>query len=67
MRTRKPNRPTLELDDYSGPFQPDRHISDFSHEGLMKLLEIGASSARSESEPRGARDRTSAQHDSRCG
>ena len=37
MRTSKPDRPSLELDDYSGPFQPDLHVSDFSKEGLMKL------------------------------
>ena len=43
MRASKPNRPSLELDDYSGPFQPDLHISDFSKEGLMKLVEIGGS------------------------
>jgi hypothetical protein len=43
MRTRKPDRPSLELDDCSGPFQPDLHLSDFSKEGLMKLVEIGGS------------------------
>lgn len=43
MRTRRPDRPSLELDDYSGPFQPDLHVSDFSKEGLMKLVEIGGS------------------------
>jgi len=43
MRSIKPDRPPLELDDYSGPFQPDLHISDFSKEGLMKLVEIGGS------------------------
>lgn len=43
MRTSKPNRPSLELDDYSGPFQPDLHLSDFSKEGLMKLVEVGGS------------------------
>lgn len=43
MRTRKPARPSLELDDYSGPFQPDLHVSDFSKEGLMKLVEVGGS------------------------
>ena len=43
MRTKKPDRPSYELDDYSGPFQPDLHISDFSKEGLMKLVEIGGS------------------------
>ncbi len=43
MRNDKPDRPSLELDDYSGPFQPDLHISDFSKEGLMKLVEIGGS------------------------
>lgn len=43
MRNNKPNRPSLELDDYSGPFQPDLHISDFSKEGLMKLVEVGGS------------------------
>ncbi len=43
MRTTKPDRPSLELDDYSGSFQPDLHISDFSKEGLMKLVEIGGS------------------------
>ena len=39
MRTDKPDRPSLELDDYSGPFVPDLHLSDFSKEGLMKLVE----------------------------
>jgi len=43
MRTNEPDRPSLELDDYSGPFQPDLHLSDFSKEGLMKLVEIGGS------------------------
>lgn len=43
MRTRKPDRPSLELDDYSGPFKPDLHIPDFSKEGLMKLVEISGS------------------------
>ena len=43
MRTRKPDRASLELDDYSGPFRPDLHLSDFSKEGLMKLVEIGGS------------------------
>lgn len=43
MRTKKPNRPSLELDDYSGPFVPDLHISDFSKAGLEKLVEIGGS------------------------
>ncbi|MAG34077.1 MAG: hypothetical protein CL908_24625 [Deltaproteobacteria bacterium] len=43
MRTSKPDRPSLELDDYSGPFRPDLHVSDFSKEGLMKLVEIGGS------------------------
>jgi len=43
MRGQKPKRPSLELDDYSGPFQPDLHLSDFSKEGLMKLVEVGGS------------------------
>jgi hypothetical protein len=43
VRTHKRDRPPLELDDYSGPFQPDLHLSDFSKEGLMKLVEIGGS------------------------
>jgi hypothetical protein len=43
MRTGKPTRASLELDDYSGPFRPDLHLSDFSKEGLMKLVEIGGS------------------------
>jgi hypothetical protein len=43
MRKNEPSRPSLELDDYSGPFQPDLHISDFSKEGLMKLVEVGGS------------------------
>jgi hypothetical protein len=30
-----------ELDDYSGPFEPDLRLSDFSKEGLMKLVEVG--------------------------
>jgi len=30
-----------ELDDYSGPFEPDLRLSDFSKKGLMKLVEIG--------------------------
>jgi hypothetical protein len=32
-----------ELDDYSGPFEPDLRLSDFSKEGLMKLVEVGGS------------------------
>ena len=43
MRKSRPDRPSLELDDYSGPFEPDLHISDFSKEGLMKLVEVGGS------------------------
>jgi hypothetical protein len=43
MRDQKPERRSLELDDYSGPFQPDLHLSDFSKEGLMKLVEVGGS------------------------
>ena len=43
MRKTKPERPSLELDDYSGPFQPDLHLSDFSKEALMKLVEVGGS------------------------
>ncbi len=43
MKSQKPDRPSLELDDYSGPFQPDLHLSDFSREGLMKLVEVGGS------------------------
>ena len=43
MRKNRPDRPSLELDDYSGEFQPDLHLSDFSKEGLMKLVEIGGS------------------------
>ncbi len=31
------------MDDYSGPFKPDLRLDDFSKEGLMKLVEIGAS------------------------
>lgn len=30
-----------ELDDYSGPFEPDLRLSDFSKEALMKLVEVG--------------------------
>lgn len=30
-----------ELDDYSGPFEPDLRLSDFSKAGLMKLVEVG--------------------------
>jgi hypothetical protein len=30
-----------ELDDYSGAFEPDLRLSDFSKLGLMKLVEIG--------------------------
>jgi len=30
-----------ELDDYSGPFEPDLRLDDFSKEGLKKLVEIG--------------------------
>jgi hypothetical protein len=29
-----------ELDDYSGPFEPDLRLDDFSKEGLKKLVEI---------------------------
>src|SRR5262245_37628225 len=43
MRKNRPDRPSLELDDYSGEFQPDLHLSDFAKEGLMKLVEIGGS------------------------
>ena len=43
MRKNRPDRPSLELDDYSGEFQPDLHLSDFSKEGLMKLVEVGGS------------------------
>ena len=43
MRKDTPDRPSLELDDYSGPFVPDLHLSDFSKEGLMKLVEVGGS------------------------
>lgn len=32
---------TDELDDYSGPFEPDLRLDDFSKEGLKKLVEIG--------------------------
>ena len=32
-----------ELDDYSGPFEPDLRLADFSKTGLMKLVEIGGS------------------------
>lgn len=39
----RPDRPSLELDDYSGEFVPDLHLSDFSKEGLMKLVEVGGS------------------------
>ena len=41
MRKAPPSRPSLELDDYSGGFRPDLHLSDFSKEGLMKLVEVG--------------------------
>jgi hypothetical protein len=41
MRKNAPARPSLELDDYSGEFVPDLHLSDFSKEGLMKLVEVG--------------------------
>ena len=30
-----------KLDDYRGPFEPDLRLSDFSREGLMKLVEVG--------------------------
>lgn len=30
-----------ELDDYSGPFEPDLRIQDFSKQGLIKLVQIG--------------------------
>jgi len=39
----RPDRRSLELDDYAGEFVPDLHLSDFSKEGLMKLVEIGGS------------------------
>ena len=39
----KPDRAPLELDDYSGEFVPDLHLSDWSKEALMKLVEIGGS------------------------
>lgn len=39
----RPDRAPLELDDYSGAFVADLHLSDFSKEGLMKLVEIGGS------------------------
>ncbi|HEX4428831.1 MAG TPA: hypothetical protein VHZ96_06140 [Frankiaceae bacterium] len=32
-----------ELDDYSGPFEPDLRLTDFSKAGLMKLVEVGGS------------------------
>lgn len=40
-RSPRPDRPSLEMDDYSGEFVPDLHLSDFSKEGLMKLVEVG--------------------------
>ncbi len=30
-----------ELDDYSGPFEPDLRLDDFSKDGLKKLVQIG--------------------------
>ena len=30
-----------EIDDYSGPFEPDLRLDDFSKEGLKKLVEVG--------------------------
>jgi hypothetical protein len=30
-----------ELDDYSGPFEPDLRIQDFSKQALIKLVEVG--------------------------
>lgn len=39
----RPDRPSLEMDDYSGEFVPDLHLSDFSKDGLMKLVEVGGS------------------------
>ena len=35
------NSDSEELDDYSGPFEPDLRLSDFSKDALMKLVEIG--------------------------
>ncbi len=32
---------TPEIDDYSGPFEPDLRLDDFSKEGLKKLVEVG--------------------------
>lgn len=32
---------TDELDDYSGPFEPDLRLTDFSKAGLIKLVEVG--------------------------
>lgn len=42
-KAKPPDRESLELDDYSGDFVPDLHLSDFSKEGLMKLVEVGGS------------------------
>jgi hypothetical protein len=33
--------PSRELDDYSGPFQPDFELKDLSKEALIKLVEVG--------------------------
>jgi hypothetical protein len=35
------NTDKTEIDDYSGPFEPDLGLDDFSREGLKKLVEIG--------------------------
>ena len=42
-KAKRPDREPLELDDYSGDFVPDLHLSDFSKEALMKLVEVGGS------------------------
>ncbi len=42
-KAKRPDRESLELDDYSGDFVPDLHLSDFSKEALMKLVEVGGS------------------------
>jgi hypothetical protein len=39
MRTKRLDRPPLELDDYSGEFQPDLHNYDFAR---LRLAARGA-------------------------
>ena len=33
--------PNVSAAQYSGPFEPDLRLDDFSKEGLKKLVEIG--------------------------